>query len=274
MVSGNGGSEGYGAPGPDGWGPSSAVGPALSPQAGYGVGSVEPVDIGSIGGSPRAPFASGSAPAAVAPIDSYGAPAADPIGGGSAPVPVAPIDEYGAPAGPILDSSASEPEAIDEYGAPAAPPLGPSGAASAPAPAASAPDSYGAPTADVLPASSVPVGVPAAPASDGYGAPTADVLPASSNQAPAASAPNSYGAPTADVLPASSDTESNSYGAPADGPIIQDNSFAPSAVVEATVSIGDSYGSPRDPAPSSYDAPAVPPGNAAYNRRNWSHQLL
>ena len=29
----------------------------------------------------------------------------------------------------------------------------------------------------------------------------------------------------------------------------QDNSFAPSSVDEATVAVGDSYGSPRDPAP-------------------------
>ena len=225
VVGANGGSDGYGAPGPNGWGPSSAVGPAVGPAvydeesapAGYGVGSVEEVDIAGLGNT-RGNFASGSSAAAVSAGDSYGAPAADPIGSPS----TAPIDEYGAPAGPILTDSSSPPEAvapIDEYGAPAAPVLGPSPpppvrddffpAASAVEPAS---DSYGAPVADVLPAPSSPVG-------DSYGAPTSDVLPA-----PSSPVGDSYGAPTSDVLPASSSevvAADSGYGAPADVPIIQ-----------------------------------------------------
>merc|ERR1712223_2175281 len=151
-------------------------------------------------------------------------------------------DSYGAPLADPVGAGSTAP--IDEYGAPAGPILTDS---SSP-PEATAPiDEYGAPTTDVLPASSAPVG-------DSYGAPTSDILPASSS---------------AEVVAADS-----GYGAPAEAPLIQDNSFAPSSVDEATVAVGDSYGSPRDPAPSSYDAPAVPAGGARYNRRNWSHQLL
>ena len=220
VVGANGGSDGYGAPGPNGWGPSSAVGPAVGPAVydeesapalgGYGVGTVEEVDIAGLG-NPRGNFASGSSSsaAAVSAGDSYGAPLADPIGAGS----TAPIDEYGAPAGPILTDSSSPPEAtapIDEYGAPAAPVQDTYPAASAAEPAS---DSYGAPVADVLPAPSSPVG-------DSYGAPTSDVLPA-----PSAPVGDSYGAPTSDILPASSSAEvvaaDSGYGAPAEAPLIQ-----------------------------------------------------
>ena len=194
------------------------------------------MDIAGLGNT-RGNFASGSSSDAVSAGDSYGAPLADPVSSGSsAPA----IDEYGAPAGPILTDSSSPPEAvapIDEYGAPAAPVQDTYPAASAAEPAS---DSYGAPTADVLPA-------PSSPAGDSYGAPTADVLPA-----PSSPVGDSYGAPTSDVLPASSSVvvaADSGYGAPAEAPLIQDNSFAPSSVDEATVAVGDSYGSPRDPAP-------------------------
>ena len=303
-MAGSGGSEGYGAPGPDGWGPSSAVGPAVgapsyqdetvpaldgygvgasqpaldgyggaaSQQAldGYGTGSVQDVDIASLG--PRGNFASGSSSvAAVAAGDEYGAPAADPIGSNS---DISASDEYGAPAAPVLSGSQSAADPVsagDEYGAPVAPVLTGSQSAADPV---SAGDEYGAPAAPVI--QDFAASSPAVSASDEYGAPEAPVLQNTAASAPVQSASDSYGSPTADILPAPSQNNivsaDSGYGAPSGEPIIQDNSFAPSAVVESTAPVGDSYGSPRDPAPSSYDAPAVP--SASYNRRNWSHLLV
>jgi len=122
--------------------------------------------------------------------------------------------------------------AVDDYSSPVAPVIGP--------PAPPAPEAVS--TAVVL--KSVPA---EAPAVDDYSSPEAAVIQAA--PADTYNEPSSYAA-----IPAQS-----SYSAAASEPVINDNSF-------------DSYGSPRSPAPSSYDAPAVPAGNARKIRR-WYHQL-
>ena len=97
------------------------------------------------------------------------------------------------------------------------------------APAVSASDSYGA--AAAFPQTSVA-------ASDSYG-----VVDASSDSWPAAASEDSF------ALASSQSFEPSSYSAVSSEPVITDNSVA---------AAGDSYGSPRGPAPSSYDALDVP----------------
>merc|ERR1712133_77873 len=124
--------------------------------------------------------------------------------------------------------------------------------------ATSAIDEYGAPEAPVISTASDPVS-----AIDEYGAPEAPVI-SSGSSSPAVSAGDDYGAPIAPVVTSNDVPEVSpelSLTAP-DEPTIQDNGFSPSTDVEAAVNVGDSYGSPYEPAPSSYDAPAVPAGNA------------
>ena len=225
VVASNGGSDGYGAPSNEGYGPSSAVSP-FSQQAAQS-------------------------------SSNYGAP----------PAPAAPANNYAAaaPSAPANDFASAEP-ALDSYGAPQADPI--SSGSSAPVVSE---DEYGAPAAPVVTASAEPVAVvAAAPAVDDYSSPVAPVIQA----APAASVSSSvalkaevpaaddYSSPQASVIqsaPADTYNEPSSYAAIPSEPVINDNSF-------------DSYGSPRSPAPSSYDAPAVPAGNKRVIRR-WYHQL-
>ena len=124
--------------------------------------------------------------------------------------------------------------------------------------AAPAVDDYSSPQAPVIQAAPAPsvsssVALKAeVPAADDYSSPQASVIQSAPAAAPAADTynePSSYAA-----IPAQ-----DSYGVSASEPVINDNSF-------------DSYGSPRSPAPSSYDAPAVPAGNTRKIRR-WYHQL-
>merc|ERR1712106_454728 len=123
-------------------------------------------------------------------------------------------------------------------------------------------DSYGAPAADVIGSGSELS--PAVSAGDEYGAPAAPVIDsAPSVQNEAFSAPDSYGAPQADVIGSS---PSNAVAAVSP---VDSYEVSPSEEVlvldEALIqdnSISDSYGTPKDPAPSSYDAPAVPAGYA------------
>ena len=208
VVASNGGSDGYGAPSNEGYGPSSAVSPfsQASQSNNYD--------------APAAPSAPANNYAAAEPaLDSYGAPQADPISVGSSPV--VSEDEYGAPAAPVItEVAAAAAPAVDDYSSPEGPLIQPP-----PPPAGSVS------TAVELKSEAV--------AADDYSSPEASVIQAA---------------------PADTYNEPSSYAAiPASEPVINDNSF-------------DSYGSPRSPAPSSYDAPAVPAGNKRKIRR-WYHQL-
>jgi len=92
-------------------------------------------------------------------------------------------------------------------------------------------------------------------ASDSYG-----VVDASSDSWPAAASEDSF------ALASSQSFEPSSYSAVSSEPVITDNSVA---------AAGDSYGSPRAPAPSSYDAPAVPSlaGYTGSRRRRYGSYL-
>ena len=217
VVASNGGSDGYGAPSNEGYGPSSAVSPfSQAAQSSYGAPAAP--------AAPAAPSAPANDYASAEPaLDSYGAPQADPISSGSSPV--VSDDEYGAPAAPIITASADPVQvvaaapAVDDYSSPEAPVI------------------QAAPAASVSSAVALKAEVPAA---DDYSSPQASVIQAA--PADTYNEPSSYAA-----IPSASE------------PVINDNSF-------------DSYGSPRSPAPSSYDAPAVPAGNKRKIRR-WYHQL-
>jgi len=92
----------------------------------------------------------------------------------------------------------------------------------------------------VVPEASAPVA-----AADDYSVPQAAVIQADPVVADTYNEPSSYASiPVSDSYGAASVPVQDSY---ASEPVINDNS-------------GDSYGSPRSPAPSSYDAPAVPAG--------------
>ena len=217
VVASSGGSDGYGAPSNEGYGPSSAVSP--------------------FSGAPSAP--SNNFADAEPALDSYGAPQADPISSGSSLIAE---DEYGAPqADPI--SSGSSVSASDEYGAPQADPIS-SGSS------VSASDDYGAPQATPISSGSESNYAASAPvaAADDYSVPQAAVIQADTVVADTYNEPSSYAS-----IPVQDSYEAGSE------PIITDNS-------------ADSYGSPRSPAPSSYDAPAVPAGRNSRYRR-WWHQL-
>ena len=232
VVASNGGSDGYGAPSNEGYGPSSAVSPfsQSSQSSNYGAPAAASAPASDYAPAAPAAPAAPSAPAndyasAEPALDSYGAPQADPISSGSSPV--VSDDEYGAPAAPVITASA-EPVSVVA--------------------AAPAVDDYSSPQAPIIqsaPAASVVSLKAEVPAADDYSSPQASVIQASVIQA----------------APADTYNEPSSYAAiPASEPIINDNSF-------------DSYGSPRSPAPSSYDAPAVPAGNKRVIRRHWYHQL-
>jgi hypothetical protein len=125
----------------------------------------------------------------------------------------------------------------DEYGAPAAPPV--STAAVAPAT-----DEYGAPAA--APAAVVPAGPAPQVDADAYGAPEAVA---------AVTTDNSEGFPQVEIIDIANVRAAapDTYGAPANK---RSTNYA------SGPNPGDSYGSLNAPAPSSYDAPAVPAGFA------------